>query len=720
MPLDQATRILSIKIAGLGENEVVLTSFAGTEGISRLFEFNLELVSERDDLKPAEVVGQSVSFAIERANGEQRYFHGFISEFHAGDLNDHRHREYSATVVPWLWFLTQTADCKIFQNKKVPQILEEVFKSLGFSDFETSEIKEDHPEWEYCVQYRETDFNFVSRLMEQEGIFYYFRHERNRHVLVLADQKNAYEDCQEKEVDFPEQVDQQPKEGQITAWHRSFRFHTGKWAHTDYDFSKPSTDLTGEAVTTSKLPKVKDYEIFDYPGEFTEVSVSTNVAKIRLGEDETSAETISASSLCKTFTPGGKFKLRSHCIKSEMGTYAITSIEHWAHETLAYETGEGGTQEYRNRFHAIPHDTTYRPRRVTSKPVVSGAQTAVVVGPKGEEIYCDKYGRVKVQFHWDREGKRDENSSCWIRCMQVSAGNRWGTVFLPRIGQEVVVEFLEGDPDRPIVTGVVYNEEQMPHYALPEHKTKSYFKTNSSKGGDGFNELCFEDKAGEERIFLHAQKDMDVRVCNDSKTRICGNGHQIIGWQKDGKKGGDQRELVWQDKHLHVKRHQVEHVEGSMQLMIGNGDAENPGKLDIVVEKQETRQIGDGGLHLSVDGDCNEKIGGGLSQTIGGDHHVKVGGGYGMEAAGGDVYIKSGMNLVIEAGTMITLKVGGNFISIGPAGVTILGTLVNINSGGAPGAASPPQPKEPAKAQKAKPAEPSHAHKSKTGRKSSK
>jgi type VI secretion system secreted protein VgrG len=384
---------------------------------------------------------------------------------------------------------------------------------------------------------------------------------------------------------------------------------------------------------------------------------------------------------------------------------------------------------------------------------VSGIQTAVVVGPKGEEIYTDKYGRVKVQFHWDREGKKDESSSCWIRVAHNMAGRRWGFLSIPRIGQEVVVDFLEGDPDRPLIVGSVYNADQMPHYELPANKTRSYIKSNSSKGGDGFNELHFEDQAGKERVFLHAQHDMDVRVRNDSKERIYGHRHQIIGWEKDGKKGGDQREKVWQDKHLKVKRHQAEHIEGNYALMVGNGEAESGGKVDVVVEKQALMKIGQEGLNVKIDGDVKQKIGGvqsvtvdggrkeklaslsvdvaaehnekngGHSLTVGKDQHVKVSMNHALEA-GKDIHIKAGMNLVIEAGMQLTLKVGGNFVSITPAGVDIQGILVNINSGGSAGSGSgakpvsPEAPDEPDEAEEAQPTEPAQAHSEKTGAKS--
>ncbi len=301
--------------------------------------------------------------------------------------------------------------------------------------------------------------------------------------------------------------------------------------------------------------------------------------------------------------------------------------------------------------------------------------------------------------------------------MQASAGRGWGSMFLPRVGQEVVVSYLEGDPDNPLVTGIVYNADQMPAYQLPDEKTKSYFKTNSSSGGEGHNELRFEDKADEEQIYLHAERNLEMRVKNDSLARTFGHRHQIIGAEKDGSKTGDQREMVYGDQHLNIKGSQTHHVEGSTQLMIGNGGASDGGKLDVVVEKKETRKIGMEGFHLTVEGDRNEKVQGSASDHVAMSRAEKVGMNYALDA-GMEVHLKAGMNVVIEAGMQLTLKAGTNFVTIGPAGVSIMGTLVNINSGGAPGSGSGANPTDPDQPQEAAPTEPDVADDSKTGRKS--
>ncbi len=734
MALLQENRLLKLSTP-LGEDALLLTAFHGNEQLSRLFQFQLDMIADTTSIAAADIVGKNVTFSVELTDGSPRYFNGFISRFVAAEQEEGR-QAYRAEVVPWLWFLTQTADCRIFQNMTVPQIIEQIFADLGFSDFETSEIKGDHKQWEYCVQYRETDFNFVSRLMEQEGIFYFFRHENGKHTLVLADHKGAYKDCPESEVDFPPTIGSDAIADHITGWEHRFAFRSGKWAQTDYNFETPSTNLMTNTDSVVKLPGIGAYEIYDYPGEYSKKPDGSAEVRLRMEEEEVEHDVVSGSSLCKTLTPGGKFTITGSRAGADEGqTFAIATIQHSGSEPMAYETGTSAGGDYRNSFTCIPDSIVFRPKRITPKPLVSGVQTAVVVGPSGEEIYCDQYGRVKVQFHWDREGKRDENSSCWIRTAHNIAGRKWGFMAIPRIGQEVVVDFLEGDPDRPLIVGSVYNAEQMPHYDLPADQTRSYIKTNSSKGGDGFNELMFEDKNEQEMIFMHAQKNMDVRVRNDSKARIYGNRHQIIGWEKDGSKGGDQREMVYQDKQVNVKRNQIEHVEGNYQLMVGNGEAADGGKTEIVVEKQSAVFIGPDGLEVKVEGDRKEKVGGSQSLTVDGarkekvgsqsldvgqNQNVKVGQNHALEA-GQEVHIKGGMKVIVEAGLQLTLKVGGNFVDIGPTGVSISGVMVKINSGGAAGSGggcSVESPDEPRDAEQAKPAKPAQAHKEKTGSKS--
>jgi type VI secretion system secreted protein VgrG len=714
----QEKRVLTLSTPSLGDDVLLLTSFTGHEEISRLFRFQLEMTSHEPDVKALAIVGKPVTFTVELTGGEKRFFNGFVSQFVAGDEGDGR-RNYRAEVVPWLWFLTKTADCRVFQKMSLPEILEKIFTEYGFTQYKL-QLKDSHPKWEYCVQYRETDFNFVARLMEHEGIFYFFQHAAAAHTMIIADHKGAYVDCTEQEVNYLKTEGSAQIKDHLTSWEHSYEFRTGKVTQTDYNFETPDKSLMTNTDTLVDLPDAKKYELYDYPAEYEKKDEGQQDTKVRMEEEEAGYDVVHASGRCKSFTPGGKFKVKEHRSQTEAGkSYVITAIHHRAVEVGGYETGSAGAvEDYSNTFTAIPDKVNFRPTRITPKPVIQGAQTAVVTGPKGEEIWPDKYGRVLVQFHWDREGKRHQDgkqTSCWIRCAQSSAGRGWGSMFIPRIGQEVVVTFLEGDPDQPLITGVVYNADQMPPYTLPAEKTKSYVKTNSSLGGEGFNEIRIDDLKDKEQIFIHAQKNLDTRVRNDSMERVIGNRHLIVGFEKDGKKGGDQREMVYQDKHTKVHRNQIEHIGGDMQLLIGGVD-DGQGNQDIIIKANRTEQVG-ADQQLEVKGNRLEKIGGDQSLTIGQNLQEKVGMKHGLEA-GQEIHLKAGMKVIIEAGMQLSLVGPGGFVDIGPAGVSIQGIMVKINSGGSAGSGSGAKPKEPKPPKEAKPSEPKRADKSQTGKKS--
>lgn len=658
MVLKQASRFLSIQ-SPLGEDVLLLTEFSGQEEISRLFQFELGLISDQSDLSPQAIIGKGVTFAVKLQDGSERHFHGIVSRFAAGDEEDGR-RNYRLSVVPWLWLLTQTFDCRIFQEKTVVEIIEQIFQDLGFSDFETDQVQGSHKKWEYCVQYRESDFNFVSRLMEQEGIFYYFRHEQGRHVLVLGDQSGAYHDCPESKVDFPPTRSKIALQDHLTSWEHQFEFRPGKWAQTDYNFKTPSTSLMSQVKTIVDLPGTDKFEVYDYPGIYRNGSEGENETRIRMEEQEAGFDVVRAASQCKTFTPGGKFSVGIHRSPSEENkSYVITSIHHQATEPQAYETGRAREFDYVNQFTCIPDSVVFRPARQTRKPTVAGAQTAVVVGPGGEEIYVDEYARVKVQFFWDREGNKDEKSSCWVRVSQNWAGENWGIVFHPRIGQEVIVDFLEGDPDRPIIVGRVYNAEQMPPYALPANKTQSGIKSRSTQGGspDNFNEIRFEDSKGQEEMYIHAEKDQNTVVENDQGIYV----------------GRDREEEIERDRTLTVKRDKYETVVNRKSIQVGVSHSEAIGAtMDITVGSSLTETVGlnyvetvgaamtltvgaalaitvGAALAETVAGSKSEAIGGGKSETIGGSRSVNVGG-VSTESVGKDKTTEISKNLTITVG----------------------------------------------------------------------
>jgi type VI secretion system secreted protein VgrG len=745
---DQKTRRLNVKVATLPENELLLHGFQGHEELSRLFWFDLDLRSSKLDIAHDKLVGHTVTFHVKYPDDSPRIFHGYVSQFSAGTVenllagpeDERTWRHYHLRVVPWLWFLTRGSNCRIFHQKTVKEIIKDVFQSAGFGSafFDDSRLEAQYPKREYCVQYRETDFNFVSRLLEEEGIFYYFKHADGKHTLVLGDSPKAWSDCH----DFHPEKDkyrQVTEYDEFSHWDHSYEFRSGKWAQTDYNFKTPSRKLAVEVPTHYAIDADaihnQSCELYDYPG-FLQIHEGTDQIEdgkrhttLRMEEEETGHDLVQAAGQYRSLGPGAKFKISSkhRAAGSESEKqFVVTAIQHVATETADYHTagirGDAHGPDYHNSFTCIPASEKFRPARMTPKPVVHGSQTARVVGPAGEEIYCDEFGRVKVEFFWDRRGtkpERPEVRSCWIRVANNLAGKQWGFVAIPRIGQEVVVEFLEGDPDRPLIVGSVHNAEQKLHYSLAEgadrdkNKTKTYFVTNSSPGGKGYNELMFDDKSDHEQVYIHAQKNMDVRVRNDSKERIFGNRHQIIGWEDEGKEGGNNYELIHKDNHLHIKGNHSEQVEGDAQIMIGGGKG---GNLDLVADKNRTELIkGNDGLH--VQGNMGQKVDQSLSLNVGMSQNVKVGQTSALEA-GQTIHIKAGMTLILEAGMQLTLKVGGNFVDIGPAGVSITGTMVNINSGGAAGSGPGASPQDPQDAKQAAPTKPKLALDGFTGSKS--
>jgi type VI secretion system secreted protein VgrG len=604
----QDQRILSLDTP-LGKDVLILTAVAGEEEISRLFRYRLDMISEEPDIKPADIVGKHVTFSTRLSDGSWRYYDGYVSHFYAGGGGQRGLRQYRAEVVPWLWFLTRTADCRIFQTQTVPQIIEQVFSDHGFPDFETSEIRGKHPSLDYCVQYRETDFNFVTRLMEQEGIFYFFKHSNGRHVLCLGDQSGAHPDCVEKKVAYHEGS---LTEDHVSSWEHQYEFRPGKWAQTDYNFETPGTSLLTDESTVVDVSGAKKYEIYDYPGEYSQKADGAEYTKVRMEEEEVPHHVVNGQSSCRTFSAGAKFTLSRHDgVPAEEGKGYILWRVHLSASDESYVNAENGRQEIYNTFSCIPESVTFRPARITPKPVIQGLQTAVVVGPSGEEIYTDKYGRIKEQFHWDREGTKNEKSSCWTRVSQNWAGKKWGVLFNPRIGQEVVVAFLEGDPDRPLVTGRVYNADQMPPYDLPADQTKSTIKTRSSKDGspDTFNEIRFEDKKGSEELYFHAEKDQSIVVEND-RVELVGNDRSLTVKR-------DKSEEVDRNKKIAVHAEHAETIDGSMTITVGKNLTEMVG-----VNYAET--VG-AAMELTIGGGYAVSVGEVMTETVGGEKTASVG-----------------------------------------------------------------------------------------------
>jgi type VI secretion system secreted protein VgrG len=646
MPYSQQERLIALTTP-LGEDALLLAGFSGREAISRLFSFQLDLLSEKGSIDFASIIGKKVTIRVTQSDKTERYFNGIVSHF-AQSGADTRFTRYQMQVVPWTWLLTRYADCKIFHNKTVQEIVEQVFKDRGLTDY-TIRLNGSYSPIEYCVQYRETDFNFISRLMEQNGIFYFFQHQEESHTMVIADSASAHKPCPGQETAGYNLVSGGiDEEDVIHSWNLEQELRSGKYTLNDYNFKTPSANLIATEPSVIDVGGNSGFELFDYPGEYAVRGDGTAFAKIRMQEEEASHLVAHGSSVCRAFTSGYKFSLKDHYQDTINVSYVLTEVQHSASvaETYTMSSGGGG-ESYSNDFTCIPETVLFRPARLTPKPFVQGPQTAVVVGKSdasdgggsGEEIWVDKYGRVIVLFPWDRVNKY----SCWVRVSQDWAGQSWGGITIPRVGQEVLVSFLEGDPDRPIITGRVYNADQTVPYTLPDYQTRSTFKTRSSKGGgaDNYNELRFEDKKGDEQVFLRGEKDFDTRMKND-----------IREW------AGNNRSL-------------------------------------IVTQDQMEKAGGD--LHSQVTGNVNQKVGQNLSLQVGQNLYEKSGMNFAHEA-GQVIHLKAGMTVVLEAGVELTLKVGGNFIDINPAGVTIVGTMVMINSGGAAGSgcgSSPTSPKDP-------------------------
>jgi len=643
--ITQEGRIIAIDTP-LGADVLLLRSFTGVERMSRMFRFHLDMLSRNFNISFDDIVGKNVTITVQLADGSERYLNGHISRFAQLPVEEHL-AHYQAEMVPWFWFLTRAADCQIFQEKSVPDIIEKVFGDYGFSDYRL-QLQRSYEPRTYCVQYRETAANFLMRLMEEEGIFYYFKHDEGVHEMIIGDDPGAHETCAESDVRYEHTIGEGAgrDESVIYEWRYEQELRPGKYALDDYNFETPSTDLMAKIDSVIDQGGNKKYEVYDYPGEYLKRSRGDSLVRVRMEEEETPHVVVTGSSDCGSFSPGFRFTLSEYDRDDQNQEPVLTAVTHSAHSGSFTGGTEGEGGSYSNKFNCIPYSVPFRPLRTTPKPLVQGCQTAVVVGPKGEEIYVDKYGRVKVQFHWDRLGHKDEKSSCWIRVSQLWAGKNWGAMFIPRIGQEVIVDFLEGDPDRPMITGRVYNAEQTTPYELPSNQTRSCIRSRSSKGGtsSNFNEIRFEDKKGDEQLFLHAEKDMDLWVKNVRREHVGASRHLSVG--------GDQIEQVGGDK------------------------------------------------HLTVDGDLVQKIGGDLSLDIGMNRDEKVGLKHALNS-GQEIHLKAGMKVIIEAGMQISLVGPGGFVDISPAGVTIQGVMVKINSGGAAGqgsGATTKTPKKPAAA----------------------
>ncbi len=654
----QADRALRIDTP-LGKDVLLLQAISGEESLSQLFRFHLECLSEDDSIVLKDLVSKPVTVHLQRQDGEV-CFHGIVSRFSQGGRDEH-FTHYRVEMVPWLWFLSRTSDCRIFQNKTVPDIIQQIFKDLGFTDYKLR-LHGSFRTWEYCVQYRETDLNFVCRLMEEEGIYYFFEHapDGSKHTLIMANFDSAHEPCPgHSKIHCDDAEGGIAGEDVITEWRTEHELKPSKWAHTDYNFQTPSTNLM---VNLQEKP---GYEIYDFPGSYAKRDEGDTLARARLQEARAMQDHATGTSNCRTFRSGYTFDLLDHYCEDLNHKWLLTGVQHRASMSISYTSGGGGDESvYTNSFEAIPASVPYRAPRLTPKPVVQGCQSAVVVGPAGEEIFTDKYGRVKVQFHWDREGKKNQDSSCWVRVSYPWAGKNWGAIHIPRIGHEVLVDFLEGDPDQPIIIGRVYHAENMPPWALPGKAVISGIKSDSTKGGGGYNEYSMDDTKGKELIRVHAQKDQDITVLHDERTTI---GHDRMEWVKhdDGVRIGHNRiEQVDNDKNVLIKHDQSETILNNKTTNVGGQHNEVvDGSMYVTVGKSLTETVA---LNYA------ETVGAGMEITVGGAMAITVGlamaetvGGVKSESIGATKTETIGSNKVLNIGGDYSVNIGkGNTVTI--------------------------------------------------------
>ncbi|MGB5986491.1 MAG: type VI secretion system tip protein TssI/VgrG [Desulfobacterales bacterium] len=664
----QATRHIAMATP-LGEDELLLRSFSVHEEVSRLFEFELDLLSENYEINFDDIIGKNVTISMELPQGGKRYWNGFINRFVQGVSTSTQFAQYRATMVPWLWFLTRTSDCRIFQEKTVPDIIKQIFSDLGFSDIE-DRLSGGYRTWTYCVQYRETDFNFVSRLMEQEGIYYYFFHEQDKCTIVLCDSRSKHDPYGDyNEIEFTPDTQSSAQQERIREWTVEKIVQPGKFAHTDYNFEKPSTSL----MSTEEDKKTHDWadlERYDFPGEYPEKSDGDKYAKVRMEELARSHEICSGQSDSRGICPGYLFELAKHTRRDQNREYLILSADYRG-SAEDYETSGGQDAICDCSFTAIPSSVQFRPTRTTPKPVIQGTQTAVVTGPSGEEIYTDPHGRVKVQFHWDREGGYDENSSCWIRVSQVHAGKGFGGIDIPRIDEEVIVSFMEGDPDRPLITGRVYNAELMPPFGLPGQKVVSGMKSNSTPGGGGYNEFTLNDTKGTEGIIIHGQHNMDTTVENDES--------YTIGNNRTTNVGVDDTETIGSNQTIKVGGNQTEEIGSNQTLTVGvNQDISVGAKQKLAVGGSQTQTIG---ATRSVKVSASDLLSVGASRSVNVGAALKTTASSIKMESSGSTKVISGATISVTAGGSIKLTAGGSAIEIGPGGIKLkTGALVDIKA----------------------------------------
>jgi type VI secretion system secreted protein VgrG len=684
----------------LGGDVLLFHGMQGREELSRPSEYQIDLLSTKSDIDVDKILGKNVTVKLALPDDSIRHFNGYVTRFTQHGSYGRYHR-YVAVVRTWLWFLTRTTDCRIFQEMTVQQILEKVFADHPDIADVKFELTGSYRTWTYCVQYRESDFNFVSRLMEHEGMYYYFRHTEGHNTLVITDSTSKHTPTEGYEkISFiePERV-VRPELEHISSWDFSREVQPGAFVHNDYDFERPSVKLKTQKVV-SRSYALSGYEVFDSPGYYVQKPDGDQYAAVRIDEYASQFETAHAATNARGVTVGSLFTLEDCPREDQNVEHLIVAANH----ELQYSDYEGipfsEGAACRCGFVAMATKQQFRPRRVTPKPFVQGPQTAVVVGPGGDEIYTDQYGRVKVQFHWDRLGEKNEKSSCWVRVSQPWAGKMWGGVTIPRIGQEVIVDFLEGDPDQPIITGRVYNAEQMPPYALPANKTQSGLKSRSSMDGgvDNFNEIRFEDLKGSEQVFIHAEKNQDIEVENDETHWVGHDRTKTIDHDETTHVKHDRTETVDNNETITVHANRTETVDKDEAITISGNRSEGVRKNESInIDGNRTVTVGGvesisiaknqsvsvkGDQGTTIDKKQTVSVGDSLSLTVTNNESSSIGKNRQAQIGENDS-IKAGKTLQLAAGDQITIQTGSASITMKKDGtITIKGKDITLDGSG--------------------------------------
>jgi len=541
----------------LQDVELRVFRFSGREVLSQPFDFSIELVADSANLDISAPIGQPASLILvgrlASGNRYKRHIHGIIEEFVQSEAGI-RHSRYSVRLVPTIKPLHFTRNSRIFQRKSAPQVTQSVMEQGRVpSDCINTLLHESYSPRDYCVQYQESDLNFVQRLWEEEGIFYFFEHQTDRDKVTLGDGDHAFETLPHYGNVVLRDKPHLFEEG-FVQFQSCQALRPGATHLRDFKFKQPGLEMDAEEQAEAFVER----QLYYFPGDYVDPSLGKRLAKVRLQEQQCQRARYVGEGNVRSMLPGYKFTLAGHRRRDCNQEYLIVEVQHEGMQPQALAEEAHGVQKptYRSRVECIPAKVPFRPSRRCTPPAIPGVQTAIVVGPPGEEIHCDEHGRVKVKFHWDRDKKKDDSSSCWIRVSQPWGGAGQGGMFIPRVGQEVVVQFLEGDPDRPLIVGRVYNGENMVPHGLPAAKNISTIRSSSTPGGSGFNEIKFDDSAGNEHVFFHAQKDQREEIGNNHSIQVGNDQTQIVG--------GKQTETVKKDC-------AITNQEGNISITVSQG-----------------------------------------------------------------------------------------------------------------------------------------------------